>query len=159
MLLFRDWLRTNDADRELYASAKRELAARDWKYVQQYADAKTDGRGGDPLTRRSGKKCLTRTGSANARDPSRSPPLTDTRVARQSRAALPAGSPQRAVPVRSALGTRDLDRYDSGSDPSKPSWATPTSCTPDLSSSTSSVASVRNSSTMRPSLKAPGSPV
>jgi GrpB-like predicted nucleotidyltransferase (UPF0157 family) len=41
MLLFRDWLRTNEADRELYMAAKRDLAARDWKYVQQYADAKT----------------------------------------------------------------------------------------------------------------------
>jgi GrpB-like predicted nucleotidyltransferase (UPF0157 family) len=41
MLLFRDWLRTNAADRELYAAAKRELAAREWKYMQQYADAKT----------------------------------------------------------------------------------------------------------------------
>ena len=41
MVLFRDWLRGYDADRELYAVAKRELAARDWKYVQQYADAKT----------------------------------------------------------------------------------------------------------------------
>jgi GrpB-like predicted nucleotidyltransferase (UPF0157 family) len=41
MLLFRDRLRSNAADRELYASAKRDLAARDWKYVQQYADAKT----------------------------------------------------------------------------------------------------------------------
>jgi len=41
MVLFRDWLRTNAADRELYAAAKRELAAHDWKYVQQYADAKT----------------------------------------------------------------------------------------------------------------------
>ena len=41
MLLFRDWLRTNAADRELYAAAKRDLAARDWTYVQQYADAKT----------------------------------------------------------------------------------------------------------------------
>jgi GrpB-like predicted nucleotidyltransferase (UPF0157 family) len=41
MLLFRDRLRSNAADRELYARAKRELAARDWKYVQQYADAKT----------------------------------------------------------------------------------------------------------------------
>jgi GrpB-like predicted nucleotidyltransferase (UPF0157 family) len=41
MLLFRDWLRENEADRELYAAAKRELAAKDWKYVQQYADAKT----------------------------------------------------------------------------------------------------------------------
>lgn len=42
MLQFRDWLRTNDADRELYAKAKRELTARDWKHVQQYADAKTE---------------------------------------------------------------------------------------------------------------------
>jgi GrpB-like predicted nucleotidyltransferase (UPF0157 family) len=41
MLLFRDWLRTNEADRELYTGAKRDLAAREWKYVQQYADAKT----------------------------------------------------------------------------------------------------------------------
>jgi GrpB-like predicted nucleotidyltransferase (UPF0157 family) len=41
MLLFRDWLRTNEADRELYKTAKRDLAAREWKYVQQYADAKT----------------------------------------------------------------------------------------------------------------------
>jgi GrpB-like predicted nucleotidyltransferase (UPF0157 family) len=41
MVLFRDWLRGNDADRELYARAKRELASHDWKYVQQYADAKT----------------------------------------------------------------------------------------------------------------------
>jgi GrpB-like predicted nucleotidyltransferase (UPF0157 family) len=41
MLLLRDWLRTNAADRELYAGAKRELAARNWKYMQQYADAKT----------------------------------------------------------------------------------------------------------------------
>jgi GrpB-like predicted nucleotidyltransferase (UPF0157 family) len=41
MLLFRDWLRANAADRDHYAAAKRELARRDWKYVQQYADAKS----------------------------------------------------------------------------------------------------------------------
>jgi GrpB-like predicted nucleotidyltransferase (UPF0157 family) len=41
MLLFRDWLRSNAADRELYAERKRELADREWKYMQQYADAKT----------------------------------------------------------------------------------------------------------------------
>jgi GrpB-like predicted nucleotidyltransferase (UPF0157 family) len=40
MIAFRDWLRAEEADRELYARVKRELAARDWKYVQQYADAK-----------------------------------------------------------------------------------------------------------------------
>ena len=42
MVLFRDRLRSDDADRELYLQTKRELAARDWKYGQQYADAKTD---------------------------------------------------------------------------------------------------------------------
>jgi GrpB-like predicted nucleotidyltransferase (UPF0157 family) len=41
MILFRDWLRENAADRELYAEKKRELAGRAWKYMQQYADAKT----------------------------------------------------------------------------------------------------------------------
>lgn len=41
MVVFRDWLRTNDADRELYERTKRELAAQEWKYVQNYADAKT----------------------------------------------------------------------------------------------------------------------
>jgi GrpB-like predicted nucleotidyltransferase (UPF0157 family) len=39
---FRDWLRTHDADRALYAQAKRDLAAKQWKYVQNYADAKSD---------------------------------------------------------------------------------------------------------------------
>ena len=42
MLAFRDWLRSHDDDRLLYERTKRELAARDWKYVQHYADAKTD---------------------------------------------------------------------------------------------------------------------
>lgn len=42
MLRFRDRLRANPADRDLYAKTKRDLAARDWKYMQQYADAKTD---------------------------------------------------------------------------------------------------------------------
>jgi GrpB-like predicted nucleotidyltransferase (UPF0157 family) len=41
MLVLRDWLRRNESDREFYARTKRELAQRDWKYVQQYADAKT----------------------------------------------------------------------------------------------------------------------
>lgn len=40
MVRFRDWLRSSAADRELYARTKRELAAREWKYRQQYADAK-----------------------------------------------------------------------------------------------------------------------
>ena len=40
MLIFRDWLRTRPDDRELYASKKQELAARTWKFMQNYADAK-----------------------------------------------------------------------------------------------------------------------
>jgi GrpB-like predicted nucleotidyltransferase (UPF0157 family) len=40
MVRFRDRLRTHDADRELYERTKRELAARPWGYVQDYADAK-----------------------------------------------------------------------------------------------------------------------
>ncbi len=42
MLLFRDWLRSNRADRELYERTKRELAKKKWKYGQNYADAKTE---------------------------------------------------------------------------------------------------------------------
>lgn len=42
MIAFRDWLRAHDEDREAYATAKRELADRTWKYVQHYADAKSD---------------------------------------------------------------------------------------------------------------------
>jgi GrpB-like predicted nucleotidyltransferase (UPF0157 family) len=41
MVTFRDWLRAHAGDRELYARAKRELAQRQWKYTQNYADAKT----------------------------------------------------------------------------------------------------------------------
>lgn len=40
-LLFRDWLRADDGDRELYARTKRELAAREWERVQDYARAKS----------------------------------------------------------------------------------------------------------------------
>ncbi len=42
MLLFRDWLRANEADREHYERVKRELAQKQWKYTQNYADAKTE---------------------------------------------------------------------------------------------------------------------
>jgi len=41
MTAFRDWLRSHDDDRLLYERTKRDLAARDWRYVQHYADAKT----------------------------------------------------------------------------------------------------------------------
>jgi GrpB-like predicted nucleotidyltransferase (UPF0157 family) len=41
MLLFRDWLRSNVEDRELYARTRLELAEREWNSVQDYADAKT----------------------------------------------------------------------------------------------------------------------
>jgi GrpB-like predicted nucleotidyltransferase (UPF0157 family) len=42
MVGFRDWLRTHDEDRELYERTKRELAARTWRHIQHYADAKTE---------------------------------------------------------------------------------------------------------------------
>jgi GrpB-like predicted nucleotidyltransferase (UPF0157 family) len=42
MLTFRDRLRADDADRLRYETAKQDLAARDWTYVQGYADAKGD---------------------------------------------------------------------------------------------------------------------
>lgn len=41
MLIFRDWLRTHNADLQLYEAAKRELAKQEWKYMQNYADAKS----------------------------------------------------------------------------------------------------------------------
>ncbi|HEY3541011.1 MAG TPA: GNAT family N-acetyltransferase, partial [Gaiellaceae bacterium] len=41
MLAFRDHLRADAADRELYERSKRELIGRDWEYMQDYADAKS----------------------------------------------------------------------------------------------------------------------
>jgi len=41
MLAFRNWLRNSESDRESYARSKRELAQQEWKYTQNYADAKT----------------------------------------------------------------------------------------------------------------------
>jgi GrpB-like predicted nucleotidyltransferase (UPF0157 family) len=41
MLLFRDWLRVNEADRAAYLEVKRDLAKRTWRHVQHYADAKS----------------------------------------------------------------------------------------------------------------------
>jgi GrpB-like predicted nucleotidyltransferase (UPF0157 family) len=41
MLLFRDRLRSRPEERELYERTKRELAARRWAYIQDYADAKS----------------------------------------------------------------------------------------------------------------------
>jgi GrpB-like predicted nucleotidyltransferase (UPF0157 family) len=41
LLRFRDHLRSNDEDRLLYEQTKRALVQRTWKYVQHYADAKT----------------------------------------------------------------------------------------------------------------------
>jgi GrpB-like predicted nucleotidyltransferase (UPF0157 family) len=40
MLSFRDWLREHPEDRDLYLAEKRDLAGRNWEFVQQYADAK-----------------------------------------------------------------------------------------------------------------------
>lgn len=42
MLAFRDLLRRDDGARLAYEREKRRLAGRTWRYVQHYADAKTD---------------------------------------------------------------------------------------------------------------------
>ena len=42
MVGFRDWLRSHDDDRDLYERTKRDLVTREWQYVQNYADAKTE---------------------------------------------------------------------------------------------------------------------
>lgn len=41
MLIFRDWLRSHPEDRILYENTKHELVTRTWKYIQDYADAKS----------------------------------------------------------------------------------------------------------------------
>jgi GrpB-like predicted nucleotidyltransferase (UPF0157 family) len=41
MIIFRDWLRDESADRELYERTKRELSTKRWTYTQNNADAKT----------------------------------------------------------------------------------------------------------------------
>ncbi|MGH9097842.1 MAG: GrpB family protein [Acidimicrobiales bacterium] len=40
-LLFRDWLRRNAPDRDLYAATKRALAGREWPDMNYYAEAKS----------------------------------------------------------------------------------------------------------------------
>jgi GrpB-like predicted nucleotidyltransferase (UPF0157 family) len=42
MLVFRDRLRSHPDERRLYERTKRELADREWAFVQNYADAKSD---------------------------------------------------------------------------------------------------------------------
>jgi GrpB-like predicted nucleotidyltransferase (UPF0157 family) len=42
MLLFRDRLRSFPGERDEYAARKRELACMQWRFVQNYADAKTE---------------------------------------------------------------------------------------------------------------------
>lgn len=41
VLLFRDWLRRHDEDRDLYAGVKMTLAGQEWGDVDEYARAKT----------------------------------------------------------------------------------------------------------------------
>jgi GrpB-like predicted nucleotidyltransferase (UPF0157 family) len=42
MLGFRDWLRTHPEDFALYLDTKRELSGRTWRWMQDYADAKSE---------------------------------------------------------------------------------------------------------------------
>ena len=55
MLLFRDWVRRDPADRQLYERTKRELARQNWKYTQNYADAKTEVV--EEILARAGRRC------------------------------------------------------------------------------------------------------
>ena len=41
MIAFRDWLRNHPEDRVRYETTKRELSQQTWKYIQNYADAKS----------------------------------------------------------------------------------------------------------------------
>jgi GrpB-like predicted nucleotidyltransferase (UPF0157 family) len=41
MTAFRDHLRSDPAELDLYLRTKRELAGRQWRHVQHYADAKS----------------------------------------------------------------------------------------------------------------------
>jgi GrpB-like predicted nucleotidyltransferase (UPF0157 family) len=41
LLMFRDWLRNNTSDRDLYARTKLALAEKQWTHIQDYAEAKT----------------------------------------------------------------------------------------------------------------------
>ena len=41
MIAFRDWLRIHPEDRKLYEATKRNLSQQTWKYIQNYADAKS----------------------------------------------------------------------------------------------------------------------
>jgi GrpB-like predicted nucleotidyltransferase (UPF0157 family) len=41
-LMFRDRLRADQADRDTYSETKRQLANKTWKYMQNYADAKSE---------------------------------------------------------------------------------------------------------------------
>ena len=42
LLDLRDWLRIDEADRELYATTKRQLATQRWSDMNHYAEAKTE---------------------------------------------------------------------------------------------------------------------
>jgi GrpB-like predicted nucleotidyltransferase (UPF0157 family) len=42
LLAFRNWLRSHPEERDRYARVKQELAAKEWQYVQDYADAKAE---------------------------------------------------------------------------------------------------------------------
>ena len=41
MIAFRDWLRNHPEDKKLYEATKRKLSQQTWKYIQNYADAKS----------------------------------------------------------------------------------------------------------------------
>ena len=69
MLAFRDHLRADDADRALYRRTKEALAARTWRYVQHYADAKSTVVA-EIMVRAMERADAARAGTATNQDPS-----------------------------------------------------------------------------------------
>jgi GrpB-like predicted nucleotidyltransferase (UPF0157 family) len=69
--LFRDWLRIDQADRELYSQVKQTLALREWDHINDYADAKRDiineiMARAEQWSRRMGRGCIIRDMCAHA---------------------------------------------------------------------------------------------
>jgi GrpB-like predicted nucleotidyltransferase (UPF0157 family) len=64
LLMFRDRLRSNGADRDLYARTKLALARQEWKYIQNYADSKTAVI--EEIIARSGRRSKKRNQRANS---------------------------------------------------------------------------------------------
>jgi GrpB-like predicted nucleotidyltransferase (UPF0157 family) len=82
-LMLREWLRQDEADRELYACTKRRLATRDWPTMQHYAEAKSEVI----------EAILARAAAAHSNDALPTPPDPSQGSSPSPSAMLPSGSP------------------------------------------------------------------